>query len=490
MKLEGSRRRRTRSVPILVLMAGLGCGSVPARQGGGGAPGQWPRQADGEASGRWLQYAMTEDAGFSSAELDEVRAYADSVRSGAVMAVYRGRVLVAWGDVAREFEAHSVRKSMVSALYGIAVAEGRVDLDATLAELGIDDIDPLTEDEKRARVRDLLAARSGVYHPAAYADADQHAARPERGAHAPGERFFYNNWDFNAAGVIYERATGEDLYRVFGRRVADRLGMEDYEPDDGYRAYEPTRSRHPAHTFRISTRDLARFGQLYLQGGRWDGREVVPEEWIRESTRPVTDLGGGTGYGYMWWTYSAGALSAERYPALARHDLHLARGSGGQAVFVIPGADLVVVHRGDTDHGVAVAGPAVWTLVERILAARESEPSAEPSLVALRPTPLASQSPAPEPERFLELSPEALEPYIGEYESAPGAVARVFMFDGSPYIHVPGEGDAELFALARDEFTVRVVPGVRIEFERDGSGEVTHVVVTIGGQTLRGRKRS
>ena len=115
---------------------------------------------------------------------------------------------------------------------------------------------------------------------------------PRRGSFSPGAYFQYQNWDFNAAGVVYEQATGEDLYQAFARRIAGPLGMEDYDPADGFLAYEPSLSRHPAHTFRISARDLARVGQLYLQGGRWNGRQVVPEAWVRESTRPVSDLGG------------------------------------------------------------------------------------------------------------------------------------------------------------------------------------------------------
>jgi hypothetical protein len=87
-----------------------------------------PLSAPHAPTGAWMQYTTPEDAGFSSTALDSVRRLTDSVRSGAVMAVYRDRVLVAWGDVAREFQAHPVRKSMLSALYGIAVAEGKINL--------------------------------------------------------------------------------------------------------------------------------------------------------------------------------------------------------------------------------------------------------------------------------------------------------------------------------------------------------------------------
>ncbi len=208
---------------------------------------------------------------------------ADQLKSGAVMAVFRGRVLLACGDVRRKFEAYSMRKSLVSGLYGTAVARGQIDLDSTLADFSIDERTPLSATERLATVRQVISARSGVYLPAAYG-ASQARGRPVRGSHAPGTHWFYNNWDFNIAGVIYERATGEDLYASFTRRLAEPLGMEDWDPADGFRAYEPSKSLHPAHTFRISTRDLARFGQLYLQNGRWLDRQILTPDWLKDST--------------------------------------------------------------------------------------------------------------------------------------------------------------------------------------------------------------
>jgi CubicO group peptidase (beta-lactamase class C family) len=436
----------------------------------------------------WEQYASPGEAGFSAERLAAVRSYADSVGSAAVMAVYRGRVLIAWGDVARKIPAHSVRKSMVSALYGTALTGDQLHLEATLAELGIDDHGGLTEGERTATVRDLISARSGVYLPAAYAPADQDSTRPARGSHQPGTYWFYNNWDFNAAGVIYERATQSDLYEAFYRRIARPIGMEDYTPEDGYRVLEPSLSLHPAHTFNMSARDLARFGQLYVQDGRWDDEQVVPGRWVRESTRRHSDLGDGAGYGYMWWTYEAGAL-AEHYPHVARHDLYMARGTGGQAVFVVPDAELVVVHRGDTDNARPVAGFHAWQIAERILAAQEREPKADPAVIALTPTPFASQLPPATQPDFVALEPAALERLTGSYELAPGTFVRVFLFDGRPFINVPGQGEAEMFALSPLEFTIRVVAGVGIRFEADAGGVVTEVVLRLGREEMRARRR-
>lgn len=281
-EIPASLRRLGAAALVMAVTGFASCGQPP-----GG------REDAGTAAGAWLQYSHPSEAGFDSARLARACSYADSVRSAAVMAVYRGHVMAACGAVDRRLELHSVRKSLVSGLYGTAVDAGEIDLDATLGELGIDEDGKLTAAEEKATVQDVITARSGVYLPAAYAPESQDERRPERGSHPPGTFWYYNNWDFNVAQVIFERATGKDLYRAFDRRIARPIGMEDYLPSDGFRAYEPTLSIYPALTFRMSARDLARFGELYLQEGRWDGRQVIPADWVRRSTTPVSDLGGG-----------------------------------------------------------------------------------------------------------------------------------------------------------------------------------------------------
>jgi CubicO group peptidase (beta-lactamase class C family) len=455
------------------------------------------RAAGTASSGPWLQYTDVRQAGFDRQALRAVCERADSLRSGAVMAIFRGRVILACGDVSRRFEAHSVRKSLVSGLYGTAVARGEIDLDSTLADVGIDDRTPLTSSEQSATLRQVISARSGVYLPAAYG-ASQEKRRPARGSHAPGTHWFYNNWDFNVAGIVYERATHEDLYQSFDRRLAKPLGMEDWELADGFRVYEPTKSLHPAHTFRISTRDLARFGQLYLQKGRWAGRQILPADWVTESTRAHTDDGDGTGYGYMWWTYQAGSVFTARYPHLGRYTFYRALGTGEQGVWVIPDAELVVIHRADTDHDRSVASENHWALVESIVAARRTEPKPNPDLGPLQPAVLSTQlPPAPIPQ-YRALPKSVLEHYVGDYVPDPGAMrlgrfrlaagapVRVFLFEEKPYVHLPGVGDVQMLPTARRNiFAVRAVLGMTIAFERATDDEVTHVILTLKDDTLR-----
>lgn len=318
----------------------------------------------------WSRVEAPDQAGWSSAGLDAAKKYSDSIATDAVMLVYGGEVLAEWGETARRFNVHSIRKSLLSALYGIHVAEGRIDLSKTLAELGIDDNEPsLTPVEKQATVRHLLQARSGVYHPALYETPRMKAARPERGRHAPGEFWYYNNWDFNVLGSIFERRTKSSLFREFQARVAEPIGMEDFRLEDCEYVTGPD-SVYPAYTFRMSARDLARFGLLYLRGGEWRGRRIVPAEWIRESLTTYSDAGDRGAYGYMWWIASEG----RHLPGVQLPDgAFSARGAGGHYVLVAPSFDLVLVHRVDTDvEGRAVTAEEFGEFVRLVLESRTS----------------------------------------------------------------------------------------------------------------------
>ena len=187
-------------------------------------------------------------------------------------------------------------------LFGIYVERGIIDIDMTMEELRIDDISPqLTAAEKGATVRDLLLSRSGVYHEAGGEAQSMIDARPVRGSHLPGSFFYYNNWDFNALGTIFEQVTGEDVFDACYKVIALPIGMEDFSPDDCTYQYEPLKSRHPSYFFRMSTRDMARFGLLYQRYGTWNGRQIVPEEWIIESTSIYPGSNNSSDpYGYLW----------------------------------------------------------------------------------------------------------------------------------------------------------------------------------------------
>jgi CubicO group peptidase (beta-lactamase class C family) len=170
-------------------------------------------------------------------------------------------------------------------------------------------------------------------------------ARPLRGSHPPGTFWYYNNWDFNALGTIYEKATGTGIYDALAQQIAHPIGMQDYRPRDGEYFTGPD-SIHRAYPIRMSARDLARFALLYLHGGTWAGRQVVPAAWVKESTTPYSFAPNGhTGYAYLWWTAPANPV-----PDGLPKGSFFAWGAGGQYAFVVPASDLVVVERVDRDQ--------------------------------------------------------------------------------------------------------------------------------------------
>ncbi len=247
----------------------------------------------------WEQ-ADPHQSGWDPALLQQARAWSERIRSSAVMIIRHGVVVAEWGDTAKRMELASVRKSLLSALIGIAIEHHQIDPTATMGSLGIDDNPPsLSEQEKQSTVMDLLRARSGIYHAALYETPGMAAQRPPRFSHPPNTFWYYNNWDFNALGTIYEHATGTSIFQALDQEIAKPIGMQDYRPSDGV-YFTGAASSYPAYPIRMSARDLARFALLYLHDGRWRDHQLVPAEWVHASTQPHSSTGFGPGYGYLW----------------------------------------------------------------------------------------------------------------------------------------------------------------------------------------------
>jgi CubicO group peptidase (beta-lactamase class C family) len=318
--------------------------------GGQSAPAQTKAQ-DSFPGKSWQQISSLEKAGWSKEKLAAAHEYAnaDSIHTSAVMIVQGNEVVDEWGDIDKKIDSYSVRKTLLSALYGIYSSEGVIDINQTLAQLGIDDSpDPLTKEEKQARVVDLLRARSGVYHLVDFETESMAKNRPARGSHAPGTFWYYNNWDFNVLGTIFEKKTGLKIGEAFYQRIAKPLGMQDFQPGDVFYFGGPA-SLHPAYHFEITARDMARFGLLYLRHGRWNEKQIVPQAWVEKSSHASemvsangVDLGG---YEYLWWVDYGGV----HFPEVSLPGIFSARGSGAHYLFIIPTLDLVIVHRTDND---------------------------------------------------------------------------------------------------------------------------------------------
>jgi CubicO group peptidase (beta-lactamase class C family) len=325
------RRAASRST-FLVATVAVACASAP----------ELPQRADAPPpthvpAASWELLADPAAHGWDVERLAAARAiWEGNSGTSAVQVVWRGAVVAQWGDVTAKWTGRSIRKSLLSGLLAEPVLDGRLGWDATLAELGVDDRTPLTAEEKQATVGDLLASRSGVYIPAARENSGHRRRRPERGSHPHGSFFYYNNWDFNALGELYRDRVAADVGGEFARRIAGPIGMEEYVPSDF--EWRPERiSPHPAYDFEMSTRDLARYGLLWLREGRWGDRQLISRDWIARSTTAVTaETWAGAGYGLLWWVQPPGVseLLPEGYFFA----------EGGSYLWVVPSRDLVIVH--------------------------------------------------------------------------------------------------------------------------------------------------
>ena len=361
---------------LVGLALGAGCTTVAFEPHDGVPNGDYPGTT-------WLKSTSPERLGWSSEKLAAARAYSERIGSAAVMIVDDGVVVDAWGDVAEPYQLHSIRKPLMGALIGIHVEEGSIDLSKTMAELGIDDNPPALSDiEKQATVYDLIRSRSGIYHPALGEVQSMKDARPPRYSHAPGTFWYYNNWDFNALGTIFEQETGTKICEEFQRRIAEPLLMEDFDAKRCWYNADDN-SIHRYYGIRMSARDLARFGLLYLREGLWQDRRIVPPDWVRESTAISSEIGPGRGYGYLWNVSDERAAIS---PVTYRGPVFGHGGFGVHFLTVVPYRNLVVVHRVDTDE----EGPYPrWRELNRLMwmildAAGETQIGENPSLDATR----------------------------------------------------------------------------------------------------------
>ena len=424
----------------------------------------------------WLKYASVEEAGFSSELIEKAHNHFKGINSAAILVIFNGAVVATWGDVTRRFRCHSIRKAFLSALYGVYVREGKIDLHHTLEKLGIDDDPPLLESEKQARVIDLLKSMSGVYHPAAFELPKQQENRPKRGSHSPGEHYWYNNWDFNVLHTIFEQQTKANFFEDFRTRVAVPLQMEDFRLLDTHLMMERELSIHPAYRLRMSARDLARFGLLFLREGRWRGIQILPASWIKESTAThhEDEI---LGYGYCWETFGPKFLSGQ----LKRMGAYAAFGSGNHFVAVLPAGNMVIVNRTNTFRNIeGIDGEDLVEMFRLILNARIHSPTEDPHLVPLE-IPTRDSSP-------MILDSGTIEKYVGDYILSDGSSIQVAREDSSLILTFvsPSRGQATLLPLSESTFSVEDFE-VPVKFTVDSNRKFTVIQLEVSpGQVLKG----
>lgn len=299
-------------------------------------------------------WSVAAEGKLDAEKLSALDAAVSSGSTHSMLAVKNGQVVYSYGDVAESEPTYiaSVRKSLLSMMIGQWAARGAIDIDATLAELGVDDVGGLSDEEKTATLRDLISARSGIYHPASNSSG-VNEADPDRYSKRPGTYYWYNNWDFNAAGGIFEMLAKQDIYDAFEESLAEPLQLQDFDLEQHHRDGRETdsaavSSKYPPYFFFLSTRDMARLGLLMLRDGVWKGEQIIPADWVAESTSLVTPSAemnpdflrnGEFGYGYMWWVFDP-ANVPEAYKGG-----YAARGHFGQYIIVLPELDLVIAHK-------------------------------------------------------------------------------------------------------------------------------------------------
>lgn len=303
-----------------------------------------------------------ESAGYSSARLNALSDWLKTENTTAMMVTVHGKVIFQYGDVSRVSVVASVRKSILSMLYGKYAFTESFDLQKTVKQLGLDDKQPFLPIEERATVEQLLAGRSDIFIvPDKLDPSSANSYQPRRGSALPGTFYSYNEWDFNAAGTAFEKLTGKNIYDALETDLARPIGMQDFDRKRQVKVDNLPSSVHQGYPMFLSTRDMARLGQLMLRQGNWNGKQVISGDWVRYSTllwTPFQEMypswlrnyadPGRWGFGLTWFVWDEPPYLAHSW-AGPMQGAFMAQGSGGQYIAVLPEADMVIVHKVDLD---------------------------------------------------------------------------------------------------------------------------------------------
>jgi CubicO group peptidase (beta-lactamase class C family) len=259
-----------------------------------------------------------------------------------------------FGDAQRDTlqTSFSVAKSFLSTLVGIAIDEGAIE---SVTDPVTDYVPELAQRDARfdqITLRDLLTMSSGIryeeqslplpwgddvntYYGTDLRDLALNETEIER---APGHEWHYNNYNPLLLGLVLERATGISVSEYMATRLWQPLGAEvdaTWSLDSAGSGFEKMESGLNAAPV-----DYARFGELMLHGGRWNGTRIVSGRWVREATAAETTTDPAAHYQYFWWMDTA------------RPGRFYALGNLGQYIYVAPDADTVIVRLG-SDWGVS-----------------------------------------------------------------------------------------------------------------------------------------
>jgi CubicO group peptidase (beta-lactamase class C family) len=240
------------------------------------------------------------------------------------------------------YQVWSVTKSVMSILAGIALdRDDLTSLDQTLADFLPPVVDSLPDDKGGITVRQLLTMTCGLeWHELdGGGQYGEWVRSPDMVEYVidlpwqypPGEVFHYHTGCTHLLSVVLTEATGTPMLEFARHNLFEPLGIEDAEWWTDERGYFTG-----GMGLHLRPRDMMRIGELFLREGRWDGAQVVPAAWVRESTSAHVSTGPaipfGHEYGYLWWVGRGQG-----------RDFYFANGYGGQFILVSPELDLVVV---------------------------------------------------------------------------------------------------------------------------------------------------
>lgn len=237
---------------------------------------------------------------------------------------------------------HSLSKSFNSTAVGLAIAEGKLSLEDPVLKFFPADAPPEPSDNLKAmKVRDLLTMSCGHdTEPKAVAGAPsvkQFLAHPV--PHQPGTHFQYNTMGSYTLSAIVTKVTGQTVLDYLGPRLFEPLGIEHPDWQSSPEGYSLG-----GYGLKLCTEDIAKFGQLYLQKGKWNGKKLIPQKWVEEATskQVPNDQEGHSkigidwtqGYGFQFWRCTHNAFRGD--------------GAAGQLCVVIPEKDVVVAITANT----------------------------------------------------------------------------------------------------------------------------------------------
>ncbi len=236
---------------------------------------------------------------------------------------------------------HSVSKSILGALVGIAISEGKLSAETAKVADFLGARMPKAPDPRRSlRIDHLLTMTTGLFWKEDKTEYEIERKtdwvrailnRPSQ--HVPGAHFNYSTGATHVLSAVLTEASGMPTHTFAAKRLLDplKITVEHWGHPD------PNGYDSGGCNLYLTPRELARFGLLALKKGKWKKRQLVPKAWFEKSLKTQKDVGGGYGYGYLWWTFRAKG-----------HDVALAWGYGDQHVYVIPDLDIVVVVVSDT----------------------------------------------------------------------------------------------------------------------------------------------